>query len=455
MSIRGSDVKSKIQSYVDSADKSKRDIEVNLHKTQIELETITHKKIVLMQAIADTQIDSIISGETARDVTGRIRDVLAQREQEHDSIVAQMDEARERIKQSELEVATNTRMLAEKRTAACAEIAKDESITLLREKLELLGSDVARLSETLDATADECRAKLKPFDQSEAFKHLLGRKFGTADYSGMGPFRLMDKWLAKRIDFDQSRHDYDILQKLPSLAEKRLDEQVKLHRETADDLRAKEYQIQSKFGISDAEGRLRKSEDRLSERRQAISTLQNALNKHLNNTDPLMMSIKESMSSTLAKLSIPTLERMTKATSSLRDEQALDQYKDLTAAEERLKVQEQTLRIRLREASDTFRRAKELRDHFVRSSYDSGNRRFRESFDVSDFINGYIAGSLSQHDIDSQVRNSSTYREPEVMRSSSNSSSAWSTSDRSSSSSSWSTSDSISGDSAWDTSDRF
>lgn len=456
MKMRGSDIKSKMQTYVDSADRSKRDVEANLHKIQAEMSEITSRKLRLMDTIASTQLEAIVGGEDVRDATGSIEQTLKLREMDYAKLQVQMDEARERLKQAELELATNGSMLNNKRAAAFKEMSDSEEIATLQTRQGDLAREIAHLTNLLDLTQDECREKLKAFDADPAFMHLFKRQFGTNSYKGMAFGKALDAWLAKKIDYSQSAHDYDILQKLPVMAEARLDQKVTERRDVVSAAKSLETEIMRRHGVIEADDRMQKAQARLSVRRDAIADIQNQINKHINGSDPRMLGIKDQMTESLKRLSIPTLERMTKATKSTRDEHALEEYKSITEREDRLKIQEQQLRIRLRETSDTFRRAKEMRDHFVKQSYDSNNRTFRDSFDVASVINGYIAGTLTQSDIDSRVRNGSTYKAPEEYRPSSTwSSDSSSSSSSSSGSSSWSTSDSMSGGSDWSTGDRF
>ena len=454
MATRGNDIKGKIQAYVDEADRTKSNVEKNLHKVKRELDSNMQRRLSLMQIIADTQMEAMLSGENVRDLTGRLSQVLSQREDDYQKLEQQMEEARARIKQAEIEVSTNGAMLNDKRTAALAEMQGNSEIAELGVQQASLAEEIKRLSALLDDTKDECRSKLKAFDADPAFQHLLSRRFGTDQYKGMGLTQLIDGWLAKRVDFQQSHHDYSILQKLPEMAEKRLDEKVQARNQVVNRVEDLERAIYQRFGVDEAAGRLKKAEARLAERREAIGQLQNALNDIINGQDQKMLELKAQVAENVQRLSIPTLERLTKATKSDRDEKALEEYKALLERDERLKVQEQQLHIRLREVSDTFRRAKELRDNFVQKGYDSNNRTFRDSFDASAFINGYIAGTLTQNDLDNQVRNSSTYHSPVESRPSHN----WSTdNNRVSGGSNWSTGDTFgsSSSSDWSTGDRF
>ena len=457
MATRGNDIKGKIQAYVDEADHTKSSAESNLHKVKRELESNMERRLVLMQTIADTQMEAMLNGENVRDLTGRLTQVLNQREADYQKLEQQMEEARARIKQAELEIATNGGMLNEKRDAAHKEMQGSPEIEALHQQQATLAEEIKRLSALLDDTQDECRSKLKAFDADPSFLHLINRRFGTDQYKGMGLTQLMDGWLAKRVDFQQSFHDYSILQQLPGMAEKRLEEKVQARNEIVDRAERLEREILQRYGVDEAVNRLSKAEARLKDRRRVIADLQNALNDIINGRDGKMQELKAQVGENLQRLSIPTLERLTKATKSDRDEKALEEYKALLERDERLKLQEQQLHIRLREASDTFRRAKQLRDNFVDKGYDSKNRTFRDSFDTNSFINGYIAGTLTQGDLDSQVRSCSTYSSPEESRPSA----SWSTSNSSSSSSSnWSTGDtfgssSSSDSSSWSTSDNF
>ena len=129
--------------------------------------------------------------------------------------------------------------------------------------------------------------------------------------------------------------------------------------------------------------------------------------------------------------SIRALRRKALETSSKKDDQLVDsieQRNGMISERERL-VKE--LKKERREAARVVADLESVERKFVRNDYESSRSYFPSSFDVDDFVLGYLAGTTSISDVERSIDRSQNFKPKPRRRSSSYSSS-------SSSSSSWS-----------------
>lgn len=424
MGLSGSDVIHKISSRATMADEAKRAIERNLHALQSELVALSQRKLQLMDIVARTQLDAIANGEKLSYSNSRVMKLLDDRESEFKLIEEQMDELRDLIKQSESEIATNQSMLDTRMAKVNSVIEADSLLSKMSEELTLASKGIPAKTDLADLTKDECGIKLHAFNNSSAFKYLNAQHFGTAQYTGKGLFSWLDSWVAKNIDYAQSRQDYHILNSLPALAERQLDILVEKRREIANRIEAREYHIHNEHGIPEAEGRLKKAVDRLESRRQLISKHQNNLNAYLINQDTRYQSIREELKGTLSSLTLSTLERMAESSKSDADNRAVSEYKEITHRESNLQGQIKHLQTRLEEASNQFKKAKALRDLVSSGDYGSQHRSYRSSFNTDAFISAFLAGTLSSGDARRMIENTSRFSRPDPYRHTSSSQSS-------------------------------
>ncbi|MFO1153349.1 MAG: hypothetical protein U1E42_06750 [Rhodospirillales bacterium] len=67
---------------------------------------------------------------------------------------------------------------------------------------------------TEQAEGDRTR-KGKPYEDDRLFQYLWRRGFGTSAYTGGALTRMLDRWVANTIGYDQARADYAMLQEIP------------------------------------------------------------------------------------------------------------------------------------------------------------------------------------------------------------------------------------------------
>lgn len=468
MSVRGNKVVGDIQRVVDQEDTKKSAIARQLHRNEQAQEEQRRIKFDSLAKMSDILLESKLdknSGQNVRMISADIEHLLAQREKHYGEIESTVEGDRQELKLAQEGHARAKQDLDQLKETIYAEIAGNPAIQDLRKRVEQ-ARIIADSAESLtEAISDEARAKLQSYKQDVVFQHLVARKYGTDDYVGSGLYARLDGWLAGRVNFSQSRHDYNMLLALPAAAKGRESEVEKTHEQLQRELDAAIELVRSTHNLHGAERKLHAASEKLRLCQEHINRDQDAINSFLNKTDDMMRRVRQRAKEVLAQFSIPTLERLVNSTATGEDNLALDNYQQAVRREKQLQEEEQKLQAQLREAEESFRRAKRARDMFKNADYDRTDRRFESGFDMNSLMLGYMAGQLSLNDLSNRCsRDSSIVREssPSVYGSmtGSSSSSSWdsfSSSDRfGGSSSSSSSSDSFgSSSSSFSSSDSF
>ncbi len=103
------------------------------------------------------------------------------------------------------------------------QLANDIEVRLENDPLFVQLSDRAAVAEAaleraelnLHEIEQDAARKLPAYEDSTLFTYLRDRGYGTAAYNHRGFTRRMDRWVARMVDFNQSKQGYDFLLKTP------------------------------------------------------------------------------------------------------------------------------------------------------------------------------------------------------------------------------------------------
>lgn len=104
--------------------------------------------------------------------------------------------------------------------------ASDELKRLESEKLKgaaLLDKFKGRLQEL----EREVKEKLPPYEQESLFRYLLKINFGESGYKPSWPFSVLDKWIARKVDFARAKENYLFLTQTPALLKNEVERREK------------------------------------------------------------------------------------------------------------------------------------------------------------------------------------------------------------------------------------
>lgn len=140
-----------------------------------------------------------------------------------------IDEARARISELEGQVeglvsehdhaarlaADAAETASRKRGEAVEALEHDEDCRRAAAAVVALEAQASKAGEKAEAARAELEGKSKPYLAEPMFAYLWERGFGTSAYTGSGPARTLDRWVAGLIGYERARIDFRNLNEIP------------------------------------------------------------------------------------------------------------------------------------------------------------------------------------------------------------------------------------------------
>jgi len=243
--------------------------------------------------------------------------------------------------------------------------------------------------------------KGKPYEADPLFAYLWARGYGTSQYRAFGFTRLLDRWVARVVDYEPLRRNYWMLSELPA----RFQEHAQRMRHAADDdvaaVRAMEVTAATAAGVPEREAELGRSEGTLAsidetikQREALIAGLVARRGDFAAGVDPYSSRCTEILSDTFRREKMKTLRERASQSESPEDDAAIDQLAAVRAEMPRLEEEV----ARLRTLHDTHRdrtsKLEEVRQRFKEHRYDAVTSEFVNGALIAALFSQLLAGSL-------------------------------------------------------------
>jgi hypothetical protein len=272
--LTGTEVLASIERLLEEARRELEAAAARLAAASQEHERLRQAELGVLGVLARVRLKEIERGEVlgALDETGkRVKELLARRADALAAVGTELKNAQDLLAALEQERAVqHARVEAAEKSVDTAEadaqkrLGEDASYRAQLERAQASDA-VADLSE---AKAESARAdrtqKGKPYEDDPLFFYLWSRGYGTSRYRSGSLSRLLDRWVARVVDFEPLRRNYWMLTELPA----RFDEHAKRMRAAAEvdvvKLRELEREAAVAAGVADSERALAAETEALS-----------------------------------------------------------------------------------------------------------------------------------------------------------------------------------------------
>jgi hypothetical protein len=314
---------------------------------------------------------------------------------------------------------TDIAKLNEERQKVLAQIAHEEEVAhaallahpdypILAKNLEAAELRLNTASTDSQKLLAEVTAKLASYDAHPVFVYLRSAKFGTHEYQASFLSRIGDRIIAKRYAFAEMEKSFLTLQRLEGSAKNNLafaNEEVETCSRVVKALSTTISNVPSYRASTAALGRI-ESELALclSEENQVKATL----SQHESYSTPGHNHALSIVSRNLVGMSAESLAKLSGATESKADDEALDQIVLLRALV--IEVQEELENVRKEQTQATLemQRAQNLTEMLNKSRYSSRDYRYDNQSSIEGLLLGYLVGSMSADtligELDTQCR---------------------------------------------------
>jgi chromosome segregation ATPase len=393
-----------------------RSMDDAIERSTARMEELGVEKLGLYRKLAERRLAQLERGDVIRDLdTGsrQIRDLLEQRMQAHRALLqkisdheAERDSLEHEREQKRLKVEAAEATLDEREAEVQLRLEQDDAYgAQLRQAHEADAVAQRAEAKTQDAIDDKA-AKGAPYESDKLFMYLWNRHFGTSEYSANPVARLLDRWVARLIDYDKARPNYWMLNEIP----RRLQAHAESARAAADAeferVKALEASAKAEMGITELEGELDEEERALAELDAGIARVEQELAvlgedraRFAAGEDELMASARERLATELKTDGIATLVRHAAATPEPDDDLLVQQISDV---DERLALLADEL---MDDRKVYGRRTAKLRDlegvrrQFKQHGFDDMRSVFTDEKTVGSALQQFLRGLLDDDDL--------------------------------------------------------
>ena len=264
--------------------------------------------------------------------------------------------------------------------------AADAEIKILKDKtyqgqlvrVEDAQSALARAEGKLSLSQEHAHKKTREYLKNPYFSYLQKRQFGTRRAKGWFLTKLLDRWIARLIDFDQRQADFTRFEELPQHLELHVKRQDRLLSTAKKQLETLESDILKNEGLTDlrklsiaAQKKLDSLDQKIitaEEKHQALRAEQAELN---NGEDGPMNDALRLLSETLAKQDVKSLRRLAEQTKTKDDDRAIEELRKLERMARELKDDQYDAKKLLKKYQKSLQELESVRRQYKRRRYDA------------------------------------------------------------------------------------
>lgn len=277
-------------------------------------------------------------------------------------------------------------------------LAGDPAYTAQREATDAAQRTAEAARSKARQAQDDRAAKSKAYEDDALFSYLWKRGFGTSAYRSTGIIRMLDRWVARLIRYDDARPNYAMLVEIPQRldayatdreaeAAAELEKLGVLSRQAAADVAGEDLAAiieTAEHEIEDTTATLEKLEAELEE-------LSKREQPYLSGEDSEFRTAEEALLRSLRSEELTTLWQEALATPSPEDERIVRRLQDLDARIEILNSATETDQRTLRELGRRRDELVKVTRQFRQKRYDTWDSTFD-----NDSLTGVLLGELAK-----------------------------------------------------------
>lgn len=399
---------------------------------------------IRLAAIYLPELDAQNVQNTLREVQGEVRKVFKSKEEKRTKLMFSMQEALEKKGTLEDTLDNVTDELNEKaarrdelKKTIAAELAENINYTNLKSMTEEALKTLDRYKTNFDEFKHESDTKLVNYKTNKLFIYLLNRSYGSNEYSATGITRMLDEWVARRIDFRKAKQNYDFLNSMPELVENAIEQHQKIINVLVQKVEDCEKESANNHGFTRV---LIDGEKIATSRRALISGIEKnnheyeqyaAQLKDVENTKGTYhKEAVEKLKGYLKGDAVADLKRRASETPSPEDDNLVDKIEQIDNSVRDLKNKAKQTKIKQKELDEKLRGLNKIDGHYRTNDYDSSRSYFDSGFDINTFLIGYLAGRHTDNSVITSMASHHRFKPRETYsssssRSGSSSSSSW------------------------------
>lgn len=290
-------------------------------------------------------------------------------------------------------------------------LLKHDEFQKLSRRALIAEEELERNEQRVAEIKNEAKEKLPSYEKDRLFRYLIDRDYGKPEYKKRGLTRMLDRWVAKLVNFDKARRSYDFLRVTPELMAAEVLRRREQFNVLMEQVEGIEDQIAEEVGLTNVMRRIQelgsrrdKLENNISENENQFSKTHEELINLDGNQNEFYEQGLERMRQYLSEMQHSWLEHQSRSTPERKDDELVA---EIGWQNDKLQSVQRESASLAREQRIWDDRAAGLQDvlrRFRKANYDSRRSQFSHAFDVSRHVDDFIAGRSGSEQLWSAIR---------------------------------------------------
>ncbi len=264
---------------------------------------------------------------------------------------------------------------------------------------------------------EQSKEKKISYEENKLFMYLVNKSRNSSNGENTGLVNWLDSWVAGIVNFDENKKHYDFLLAMPGLMEEELKARQAKYNKIVDDMSKIEKNIADRIGLTSI----------IEEGRQ-IGIERGSLIKNIAQTNFDVSSYAEERKSldntkgeyhekALQKLKdyfkgedIQYIKKRARETPGTEDDKLVDKIEELDNNISGSKSKIKEVKSRRDAVKDRLLGLRDIINDYTSNDYESERSYFDDDFDISDFLLGYMTGTMSKNVVLEEIEENQHFR---------------------------------------------
>ena len=412
------------QSQIENADREMESLNVRLSELRIE-------EADQFRQLAKFRLDEISAGQVVTRLD-KVHHAVPTFLDQHKQALAELDNKLDQIKQSrqkleqQRETGINTRdqtveILQRQLEESKTKLEQDQDYQRQKEKAIRAAEVTRRADEKASQSEADLASKGEPYQEDSIFMYLWQRRYMTPDYQANGIIRLLDGWVARLIDYRETRADYHMLNELPLRLREHADRAAEEANRQQQALRALERQTAEKDGVGVSQTALEKAEAELQQINDEIEAHEKQYQELLAQKadfaagkDKYTQQAVEVLVAELESEDTLELYRQAQATPRPEDDAIVMRLHKLQQERQETKVRISDLKADRQQQHKALEELTKLAGKFRRRNYDAHHSSFPTNLGIGILLGEILRGSRSSGSAWDRIGESQKWDFPDI-----------------------------------------
>jgi chromosome segregation ATPase len=300
-------------------------------------------------------------------------------------------------------------------------LERDESYRLQKEKAVRATEVTRRADEKASQSEVDLTSKGKPYQEDSLFMYLWQRRYLTPDYRAVALIRSLDDWVARLIDYRQTRADYHMLNELPLRLREHADQAAEAAERQQQALQSLERQAAEKDGLDTLQVALQEAETQLQQVNDEIEAHENRYQELLeqkadfaSGKDEYTQKAVEVLAAELEHEDTIELYRQAQATPRPDDDVIVMQLHKLQQEQEETTKRISELKADRQQQRKALKELTKLRSKFRRNDYDARFSSFPSQLGLGVLLGEMLRGGRSSGNVWDKIGGAQKWDLPDI-----------------------------------------